>query len=70
MVLAAEPISDDAAGAADGAGGAPVGLCASATVNESVLAVASASKVLVIGTSVETDAVITGAADPWFRGDP
>jgi hypothetical protein len=69
MVLAAEPISDDAAGA-EGAGGALGGLCASATDNESVLAVASASKVLVIGTSVETDAVITGAADPWFRGDP
>jgi hypothetical protein len=48
MVLAAEPISDDAAGA-DGAAGAPVGLCASATDNESVLAVASASMVLVIG---------------------
>jgi hypothetical protein len=46
------------------------GLCASATVNESVLAVASASMVLVIGASVEIDAVITGAADPWFRGFP
>jgi hypothetical protein len=69
MVLAAEPISDDAAGA-DGAGGVLDGLCASATVNESVLAVASASMVLVIGASGEIDAVITGAADPWFRGDP
>jgi hypothetical protein len=35
-----------------------------------VLAVASASMVLVIGASVETDAVITGPADPWFRGRP